>query len=234
MNTCRAFSAAVLTAVLAFGTSFAAGSPESWDGLVEIEAKRMDAVFVLPGADFRPYKKVMFDPTEVAFNKDWMKNVNETTAGVSRDISREDAEKIAATVRSDFGDIFNEAFRKAGYEITTTPGPDTLWLRPAVFNLYINAPDTMSAGGTRTYTVEAGEASLLLEVRDSTTQALLGRVVDRRATRSTSGVRVSNQATNVSDFRALFEQWVGICVQGFEELKSHSPVPTNLKPGQKL
>lgn len=234
MSFCRAFTVAALTAIFAFGTSLAADSPESWDGLVEIEAKRMDAVFVLPGADFRPYKKVMFDPTDVAFNKDWMKNVNKTTAGVSRDISQEDAEKIAATVRSDISDIFDEAFGKAGYEIVTTPGPDTLSLRPAVFNLYINAPDTMSAGRTRTYSVEAGEASLLLEVRDSTTRALLGRVVDRRATRSTGGVRVSNQVTNISDFRVLFEQWADICSKGFEELKAHSPVPTDLEPGQKL
>ena len=48
---------------------------------------------------------------------------------------------------------------------------------PGVANLYINAPDTMSAGRSRTYTTEAGEATLVLEARDSTSGALLGRVL---------------------------------------------------------
>ena len=214
--------------------ALAADAPESWDGLVEVKAKRMDAVFLLPGADFRPYTKVMIDPTEVAFHKDWMKNINQSSVGVSRDVTQADAEKIASTARSGFADVFTEVFQKAGYQVVTAPGPDVLRLRPAVFNLYINAPDTMSAGRSRTYTMEAGEASLLLEVRDSTTGALLGRVVDRRETQGTGGFQVSNSVTNLSDFRMLFKQWAGICTKGMDELKAHSPVPADLKPKQKI
>ena len=40
--------------------------------------------------------------------------------------------------------------------------------------------------------------------------------------------------TNISDFKALFKQWADISVKGFEELRAVSPVPTDLKPGQKL
>ncbi|MBK6350519.1 MAG: hypothetical protein IPF50_12295, partial [Proteobacteria bacterium] len=61
---------------------------------------------------------------------------------------------------------------------------DVLRLSTAIVNLYINAPDTMEAGRVQTYAAEAGEATLNLEVRDSRTNALLGRVVDRRETRS--------------------------------------------------
>ncbi len=225
---------AALAAILAMGHALAADVPESWDGLVQVKAKRMDAVFVAPGADFRPYTKLKIDPTEVAFHKNWMKDINRATRGVSRDVTERDAEKIAAAVRTGFVDEYGEVFRKAGYEIVTEAGPDVLWLRPAVFNLYINAPDTGGPGRTRTYTVEAGEASLLLEVRDSTSGALLGRVVDRRATRSMGGMRITNEVTNRSDFIALFRQWADTCVRGFDELKSHSPVPEDLKPGQKL
>lgn len=234
MNIMRVLAGAALVAALSIGNVLAADAPESWDGLVEIKAKRMDAVFVAPGADFRPYTKLMIDPTEVAFDKDWMKEINRSTPGVSRDVTEQDAEKIIAAVRTGFVDVYDEVFRKAGYEIVTEPGPDVLWLRPAVFNLYINAPDTMSAGRTRTYTMEAGEASLLLEVRDSTSHALLGRVVDRRATRSMGRVHITNQVTNRSDFLSLFRQWADTCARGFDELKSHSPVPEDLKPGQKL
>ena len=82
--------------------------------------------------------------------------------------------------------------------------------------------------------MESGYATLFLELRDSTTGALLGRALDQRATRNTGRVQISNSVTNLSDFRALFKQWAEISVKGFEELRAQSPVPADLKPGQKL
>ena len=56
-----------------FLMAFAAVAQDSsnWDGLVQVKPKRLDAVFLLPGADFRVYNKIMMDPVEVAFEKDW-------------------------------------------------------------------------------------------------------------------------------------------------------------------
>ena len=96
------------------------------------------------------------------------------------------------------------------------------------------APDTGGAGRSRTYTMEAGEATLFLETRDSTTGVLLGRALDQRATRNTGRLTIANQVTNTSEFRALFQQWAEISVQGLDNLREISPVPTDLKPGQKL
>ena len=228
--------------VSALGTTFAAepttGATEStgsWDGLVEVKPKKMDAVFLMPGADFRTYSKVIIDPTQVAFNKDWMKQMNQSSRGASRKIEQEDADKILAAAQENFDDIFREAFTKAGYAVVTEPGPDVLRLSTAVVNLYVNAPDTMSAGRSRTYTTDAGEATLVIEARDSMTRALLGRVLDRRETRSAGGsVQMASSVTNMSDFRALFKQWAAISTKGLEELKALSPVPEDLKPKQKL
>ncbi len=101
-------------------------------------------------------------------------------------------------------------------------------------NLYINAPDTMSAGRSRTYTTEAGEATLVLEARDSTSGALLGRVL--RPPRDTPVRRraVDDQRLEPGGFLAAVQTWANICVKGFEELKAHSPVPADLQPNQKL
>ena len=208
-------------------------SAQSWDGLVEVKPKRMDAAYLMPGADFRPYRKLMLDPATVAFRKDWMKSVN-TAARLSERITQEDAEKIAAAARDNFTEVFTEAFRSAGYEIVTAPGADVLRVRAGVVDLYIAAPDTQSSGRSRTYTMEAGEATLFLEVRDSSSGALLGRALDQRATRNTGSLRVANQATNLSDFRVLFRKWADISVKGLDNLRELSPVPEDLKPGQKL
>jgi hypothetical protein len=204
-----------------------------WDGLVEVKPRQMDAAFLLPGADFRPYRKLMLDPATVAFRKDWMQNVNRSTP-LSQRITQDDAERIAAAARSNFIEVFTEAFREAGYEIVTVPGADVLRVRPGIIDLYLAAPDRQSAGRSRTYTMEAGEATLFLEVRDSSSGALLGRVLDQRETRNTGRLTVANQATNLADFRALFRKWADISVKGLDNLRKLSPVPENLKPGQKL
>jgi len=207
-------------------------APESWDGLVQVKPKRMDAAYLLPGADFRPYTKLMIDPTQVAFNKDWMKSINDDTRDMSRKVTDADAAKILEAARSNFDDVFQEAFQKAGYEVVKTPGPDVLRVLTAVANLYLNAPDTLTPGRSRTYTANAGEATLILEVRDSVTGALLARAFDRRQTRDSMGS--TSSVTNVNDFRALFGQWAGITIKGLGELKELSPVPMDLKPKQKL
>jgi hypothetical protein len=176
----------------------------------------------------------MLDPPEVAFKKDWLRDVNDSSPGVSKDVSEEHVQKIAAAAREGIEQVFKETFEKAGIQVVTTPGNDVLRLFTGVVNLYINAPDTMSAGRSRTYTTEAGEATLVLEVRDSTSGALLGRVLDRRETRNTGSVQWTTSVSNKSDFSQLFKQWANICVKGFGELKAQSPVPTDLQPNQKL
>ena len=234
MNRTRWLTVALAACLFTFGaTASATDSPDNWDGLVQIKPKRMDLVYVLPGADFRPYSKVILDKTEVAFRKDWQRNMNDTRT-VSRKISDDEAAKIMAAASSNFSDVWTKALEKSGYQVVSAPGPDVLRLSTAITDLYINAPDTMEAGRVHTYAAEAGEATLVLEVRDSQTNALLGRVVDRRETRSQVAMQPANRVTNQADFRALFSQWASIAGKGLDELKALSPVPEHLTPGQKL
>lgn len=221
-------------ALFVAGAAVAAEAPASWDGLVEVKPKRMDAAFLLPGADFRPYTKLMVDPTQVAFSKDWMKSINDQTRDLSRKVTDEDAARILESARANFDDVFREAFTKAGYEVVSTPGPDVMRVATGVLNLHLNAPDTMSAGRSRTYTTNAGEATLVIEVRDSMTGALLGRVIDQRETRTSARLQMATSVSNTSDFRMLFRTWARIATTGLEELKAHSPVPMDLKPKQNL
>jgi len=190
-------------------------------------------VFLLPGADFRAYKKVMMDPVEVAFEKNWARDYNRDAATLSQRLDQSDLDRITKGARDAFTEVFTEQYKKAGLELVTAPGPDVLRLRPGVVDLYVVAPDNMSSGRSRTYTMESGRATLFLEARDSSTGALLGRALDKRATRDTGRVQVSNSVTNLSDFKSLFRQWADISIKGFEELREMSPVPADLKPGQK-
>jgi hypothetical protein len=203
-----------------------AKAPATWDDLVKVKSKRLDAVYLLPGADFRGYSKVQLDPTEVAFRKGWLRDYNESAISLSGRISDSDAQKMADQARTGFEEIFAKAYAQAGYPVVTAPGPDVLRVRTAVANLSIDAPELDTIGRTRTYSVQAGEATLVLEARDSATGALLGRAVDQRlAGDMTVGQR--NSITNRADFAQLFETWAKLSVDGLGELKALSPIGPN-------
>ena len=87
----------------------------------------------------------MLGPTEIAFRRNWQSDYNRNARGGSR-ISDADAAQIADAARQGFEEIFAREFREAGYEIVDQAAPDVLLLRTAVANLYIAAPDRMTAG----------------------------------------------------------------------------------------
>ena len=230
---------AIKTNLLAFLAFSVAGTvsaelPQNWDGLVEVKPKRMDAAYLLPGADFRSYTKVMIDPSVVAFKKDWQRNMNTSGPPGSDRITADDAKKIIDGTQKNFDEVFAETMTKSGYAVVTAPGPDVLRLSPGVANLYINAPQVNGPSMARTYVMEAGEGTLVLEARDSTTNALLGRVLDRRETRESIGMQYSTKSGNLSDYRDLVKTWATTSAKGLDELKAHSPVPADLKPKQQM
>lgn len=196
---------------------------ETWDNLVEVKTKKLDAVYLLPGADFRTYTKVMIDKPEVAFKKDWLRDYNRTTMGLTSRLSERDAQRMLERGSTGFEDIFAKAYRSAGYEVVTAPGADVLRLRTGVLNVDVSAPDTMTAGRSVTFAEDAGEATLVLEARDSLSNALLGRAVDRRlAGDNTRGRRTS--VSNAGDFELLFRDWARASANGLNELKTLSPL----------
>jgi hypothetical protein len=205
--------------------------PASWDNLVLVNSKKLQAVYLLPGADFRQYTKVQLDPTDVAFAKDWQRDYNDATVGLSRRITDEDAQKIAEQVRTGFEDIFTKAYADAGYPVVTTPAHDVLRVRTGVANLSIDAPDNNSIGRSRSYSVQAGAATLILEARDSLSGAVLGRAVDSRA----AGDEFAQMRTSVSnraDFSRLFTSWAKASTNGLATLKDLSPISATGQPSK--
>ena len=211
-------------AVTLAAVPLAAQTGDNWEGLVKVKSQRADAAYLLPGVDFRTYTKVMFDPTEVAFRRNWQRDYNRSAMGGRRLDDREVAEIVAAA-RSGFEQIFTDAYREAGWQVVSQAGPDVLRLRTGVVNLYIVAPEQMTAGRTRTYSAEAGEATLVIEARDSLTGALLGRAIDVRTVGDLGGIRT--QVSNRADFELVFRQWARASVRGLDALKAESPIDPN-------
>lgn len=216
-------SAAFLMAVTGpFYAVSGAKPPDNIEGLYKVHSKKFDTVYLLPGADFRPYTKVMFDTPEVAFKKNWQRDYNSNVVGTDRRISDQDAQKILDAARSGLTDVFSKTYTAGGYQVVTSPGPDVLRLKTSVVNLDVVAPDTLTAGRSRTFSREAGSATLVVEARDAQTGALMGVAVDTRDI-GDSMPYVRNSVTNRSDFSQAFQHWAKIGLDGLNELKQLSP-----------
>lgn len=231
MNIRRCFTVVCTTALLTSATGITAqanksDTPNVSDGFVKVESHQLDAVYLLPGTDFRGYTKVLLDQGQVEFRNDWIKEINRSTRELSNRIGAEDAKQFAEEARASFGETFGRAIKDAGYDIVTAQGADVLRLTPRVVDMYINAPDKLTTAlRTRVFTVAAGEATLVLEIRDSTTGTLLGHATDRRTAVRYGGNRVSiaSSVSNRGDFEDLFGIWAQLCVEVFKELKAQPP-----------
>lgn len=223
MKALRTTIVALAAVLFSAGAGLTAKPPDTWDDLVKVKSKKLDLVYLQPGADFRGYTKVMIDPTEVAIRKNWVRDYNSTTMGLSSRVSESDVRKVIDEAAPVATEIFTEEFTGAGYPVVTTGGPDVLRVRTAVINISVNAPDVKTAGRSRSYSGEAGEATLVVEVRDSITGAILGRAVDRRLAGDNT-MLLRNSVTNRADFRTLTKRWAKTSVNGLNELKALSPI----------
>jgi len=95
--------------------ALAAAPPTEWDGLVRVPSKKLELVYLQPGADFRGYSKVMLDPTEVAFKKNWRRDYNRGTRDLGGQVSESDVQRAVAEGITAASDIFAKAWQKGGY-----------------------------------------------------------------------------------------------------------------------
>jgi Protein of unknown function (DUF3313) len=201
-----------------------------WDNLVRVKSKNLKLVYLLPGADFREYTKVMLDPAEVDFVKGWVRKMNSTYDFNMGRTTDADAAKIAAAFRKGIDQIFTKAFTKGGYQIVTEPGPDVLRVSIAIFNLSISAPNTVTSGQSSVRTVDAGSASILIEARDSESGQVLGRAMDAQLAGINNQFMARSITTNQADFGRMGERWADYAVKGLGELKAASPVDQSAQP----
>jgi len=208
--------AAALAAILIAGCTTTQRGPTEWDGLVRQPNTRLDAVFLRPDAEIPSYANIILAPAAVQFARNW--DPNRGGRSMSRTLDTADIVAIKENLATTFAEIFREELTAGGYQIVTEPGADTLLVVPALIDIYVTAPDTMSPGRSRTYTANSGRMTLVLEVRDSVTGETLARVVDGRSGRTSGVMTVTNRATNTADARRAIRIWARALRDGLDSL----------------
>jgi len=188
--------------------------PKEWDGLVRVNSKQIDHLYKLPEANFSGYKRVRLDPIEVEFDKNWKPNESERSP--SRRLTNSDLEKIKKTLAEEFRKVFTEELTKNGYPVVDQDDDDVLRVSAAIANLYITAPEKMSAGRSRTYTTNAGHMTLVAELRDSVTGKLMARAVDSVQARDTGTFMITTSVSNLASARTALSKWARVLREGMD------------------
>jgi hypothetical protein len=175
----------------------------SHDGL-ELRKGKAAVVYVRPGVDFSGYRRFAILECPVAFSKDWER---ERKSGAMR-VSQKDMEAIKADLSAEFLKIFSDELQnKGGYTIVTEGAEDVLILRPAIIDLEVSVPDSMSAGRSYTLSESAGGMTLYLEIFDAVTGQILARAIDRQEDRGTGRIQWQNSVTNKAEADRMLRRW---------------------------
>lgn len=177
----------------------------TFDNLVPVKDPSVSMAYIDPDADFSVFKRVAVLEPHVSFRANWQRDQNRSR---TRNVSTRDMERIQQDVATLFERVFTERLEAAGYEVVDVAGDDVLVLRPAIIDLDVTAPDTRTAGRSRTFASSTGAATLYIQLFDSLSGDIIGRAADRRSVRSPGGtISWSNSVSNRADASRMMGRW---------------------------
>jgi len=194
---------ALAIALASSGASAAQPPQESHDGLQLVSSKNAQMLYVRPGATLAQYKRVALLDCYVAFRKNWERDQRES----GKMISSADMDRIKKGMAAEFRKVFEAELTKGGYQLSTEGGEDVLILRPAIIDLDITAPDTMSAGMDRTFSTSSGAMTLYIELLDGATGQIIARAADREQARDMGVMMWQNSVTNRAEADRILRKW---------------------------
>ena len=192
----------------------------SYDGLVRVKKSVVDAAWVKPDFDLTPYTKIMIASAGLSFKKVKPVSSFEARQGASEfPISPEGQEMFKEIMKEEFTAELSKLKR---YQIVDKPGPDVLLLVGAVINIVSSVPtDTESAsfaGRGGVYLTSVGQATLVIELRDSLSNEILGRAIDGRAAESPFAFE-ANKVTVWTEVHRLAQAWASLLRKRLEEIE---------------
>ena len=190
----------------------------TFDGLYEVKNSRADKAWALPDLDLKGYTKIMLQGAGVEYRPGGQsgRTYYQRSRGGPFEVTEEQKARFEETVRQVFRE---ELGRSETLEIVTEPGPDVLLVRGALLDVISYVPPDDTPGRVDVYLSSVGEATLVIEIRDSITGAILARTLDRRAAESMPGMLTeSNRVTNTAEVRRVVRRWATALREGLERI----------------
>ena len=215
-------SVAVAAAVLIVGCSAEPTiqtGPEAettFDGLVRIDNARFAMAWIDPDIDLTQYNKIIPGGAEFEF-----RNVQKTSAMAARR-SNENEFWISDANRQRLVDMVSDTFteelqRSEHFTLTEEAGPDALIINGALHDIVSRVPP-QDVGRSEIWLRSLGEATLIIELRDSLSNEVIYRAVERRAVENQSQMIRAHTATSWAEVRRWARRWATRLREGLDSI----------------
>jgi len=197
-------------------------SPEAevtFDGLREVKGGSADHAWARPGTDISQYSKIMLQTAGIEYRPggESGRSLSARSRGGPYEVTEQQKQRFRALVNKEF---LEELSKSERFTIVDEAGPDVLLIRGALLDVVSWVPPEPIGRG-EVFISQIGEATLVLELRDSITETTLARVVDRRAAdaaaRGGLSLSMSSPVTNQADVARVIRHWARLLRERLDE-----------------
>lgn len=221
---------AAMLAAVGFGTVSCTANPAvetgpgaevTYDGLHRVDHATMDAAWMKPDLNLSAYTGLILTGAGMSFKpvdddgQRWWPGLDDQG---EFPISEENRKRLHEEMRTAFAEELSKLER---FEIVQEPGPGVLLLAGALIDVVSRVPPVDECvGRCDVYLSEIGEATLVLELRDSVTNEVLVRAVDGRVAESDGWAIEGDSMTVWPEVRRLAQSWARLARLWLEQLGS--------------
>lgn len=190
----------------------------SFDGLYPIDHTRVDRAWARADLDLSGYTQIKLEGAGIQY-RPTRERARTLLSGVRNNdsdfpVSAKNRDRLRELVRSEFT---RELQKLEHYTLTDASGPNVLIVRGALLDVVSNVPFERPVR-SEIYLQSVGEATLMLELIDSETHAVLVRAIDRRTAGRDDFMFESNQVTNWVEVKRLARHWARLLRTRLDEL----------------
>ncbi|HTO57633.1 MAG TPA: DUF3313 family protein [Pseudomonadales bacterium] len=185
----------------------------TYDGLAKVKNPRAHGAWMRPDFSLDGYTKIMLIGAGIEYRP--VKPVQRAAASSASQfpLTAEQKERLRSIVRDAFR---TELAQSQKFQLVDEPGPDVLMVWGGLIDVVSFVPPD-AVGRSNIYLNSIGEATLVVELRDSESNAVLVRIIDRRAAQAQGPNVRSTSVTNWAEVQQVARTWAGRLREGLEE-----------------
>jgi len=192
----------------------------TFDGLHEVQHSAADKAWAMPGIDLSGYSKIMVQGAGIEYRPGGESGRMYSARSGSGPF--EVTEEQKTRFRQVVGEVvLDELGKSEKFTLVNEPGPDVLLIRGALLDVVSYVPPE-PIGRSEIFLSEVGAVTLVLEIRDSITDAILVRAVDRDIIGDDGMMSNSNRVSNTADVKRVIRRWMSALRERLDSFSGYS------------
>jgi len=185
----------------------------TYDGLAKVKNAKVKGAWMRPDFSLAGYTKIMLIGAGIEYRPVKRVPASSLSSASQFPLTDEQKERLRSVVSEAFK---TELAQSKKFELVDQPGPDVLSIWGGLVDVVSHVPPD-AVGRSNIYLSSVGQATLVVEIRDSESNAVLVRIVDRRAAQTTGVAQLSTSVSNWSEVQQLARTWATQLRAGLDE-----------------